>query len=124
MTHGGRIMGWQDQVEPDTDIADPEAEVLRLIARLNAAVRARLDEDPLYRITPAVTGLADRLDLALEQARRPTLVEAEGPWGCRYEGPTHRLMQRGRVRHFELARPTLHDVFVRIAGPQQVDSSQ
>jgi ABC-2 type transport system ATP-binding protein len=30
-----------------------------------------------------------------------------------------RLMQRGRVRHFELARPTLHDIFVRIAGPQQ-----
>jgi ABC-2 type transport system ATP-binding protein len=29
-----------------------------------------------------------------------------------------RLMQRGRVRHFELGRPTLHDVFVRIAGPQ------
>ncbi len=35
-----------------------------------------------------------------------------------------RLMQRGRVRHFELARPTLHDIFVRIAGPQQVVSSQ
>jgi ABC-2 type transport system ATP-binding protein len=29
-----------------------------------------------------------------------------------------RLMQRGRVRHFELARPTLHDIFVRIAGPE------
>jgi ABC-2 type transport system ATP-binding protein len=28
-----------------------------------------------------------------------------------------RLMQRGRVRHFELARPTLHDIFVRIASP-------
>lgn len=26
------------------------------------------------------------------------------------------LMQRGRVNHFELCRPTLHDIFVRIAG--------
>ena len=27
------------------------------------------------------------------------------------------LSQRGTVEHFELARPSLHDVFVRIAGP-------
>lgn len=29
-----------------------------------------------------------------------------------------RLMQRGRVRHFEISRPTLHDIFVRIARPE------
>ncbi|MBU0718328.1 MAG: ATP-binding cassette domain-containing protein [Planctomycetes bacterium] len=28
------------------------------------------------------------------------------------------LMQRGQVAHFELARPSLHDIFVRIAGPE------
>ena len=27
------------------------------------------------------------------------------------------LMQRGRVRHFEQASPSLHDIFIRIAGP-------
>jgi ABC-2 type transport system ATP-binding protein len=28
------------------------------------------------------------------------------------------LAERGPVRHFELARPSLHDIFVRIAGPE------
>lgn len=32
-----------------------------------------------------------------------------------------RLVERGQVRHFEVARPTLHDIFVRIAGPEDLD---
>jgi len=28
------------------------------------------------------------------------------------------LLARGPVHHFELARPTLHDIFVRIANPE------
>ncbi len=31
------------------------------------------------------------------------------------------LMKRGRVMHFELARPSLHDIFVRIASPDAAD---
>jgi ABC-2 type transport system ATP-binding protein len=32
------------------------------------------------------------------------------------------LMARGQVRHFELARPSLHDIFVRIAAPNSEES--
>ncbi len=28
------------------------------------------------------------------------------------------IMSKARVRYFELARPSLHDIFVRIAGPE------
>ncbi len=31
------------------------------------------------------------------------------------------LMARGLVRHFELAHPALHDIFVRIAAPEPID---
>src|SRR4051794_3682119 len=31
------------------------------------------------------------------------------------------IMQRGRVDHFELAHPSLHDIFVRIASPDEVE---
>ncbi len=32
------------------------------------------------------------------------------------------LMQRGRVSHFELTTPSLHDIFVRIAGPDAAEA--
>jgi ABC-2 type transport system ATP-binding protein len=33
----------------------------------------------------------------------------------------HALTERTRVRHFEETRPTLHDIFIRIAGPEAAE---
>jgi len=33
------------------------------------------------------------------------------------------LIKRGRVGHFELTKPSLHDIFVRIANPEAVETS-
>ena len=33
------------------------------------------------------------------------------------------LMRRGKVRHFELTRPSLQEIFVRIAGPAAAEDN-
>lgn len=43
--------------------------------------------------------------------------------GCDAQAVLAAIMARGRVRHFELARPSLHDIFVRIAGPEAQEAA-
>lgn len=44
-------------------------------------------------------------------------------WEMRFSGPAHAILKRamelGEVDHFEIARPSLHDIFIRIAQPQE-----
>jgi ABC-2 type transport system ATP-binding protein len=71
-------------------------------------LRVRLDGDTVgLDGLPGVARVTDygRLqELRLRPGADPQAVLAE-------------LMRRGRVRHFEQARPSLHDIFVRIASP-------
>ncbi|HEV3261380.1 MAG TPA: ATP-binding cassette domain-containing protein [Gemmataceae bacterium] len=76
-------------------------------------VRVRLDGDGSYLgDLPGVNKVTDfgRLkELRLERGTDLQQVLAE-------------LMRRGRVLHFELAHPSLQEVFVRIAGPKSMEN--
>jgi ABC-2 type transport system ATP-binding protein len=75
-------------------------------------IRVRLGNGsrPVHEI-PGVSSIADFgqvQELRLSPAADPQLVLAA-------------LMNSGPVLHFEVARPSLHDIFVRIARPQNED---
>jgi ABC-2 type transport system ATP-binding protein len=60
---------------------------------------------------PGVTGVNDfgrRQELRIEPSADTQAILAE-------------LSRRGRITHFELAQPSLHDIFVRIARPESED---
>ena len=72
-------------------------------------LRVRLDNHTDLTSLPGVTKVTDigRLqELRLERGGDPQRVLSA-------------LVGRGRVLHFELAKPTLHDIFVRIAAPDE-----
>ncbi|HZU37895.1 MAG TPA: ATP-binding cassette domain-containing protein [Gemmataceae bacterium] len=74
-------------------------------------IRVRLEGNGWTDALPGVTKVTDhgRLqELRLERGADPQRVLAA-------------LMQRGRVRHFELTHPSLEDIFVRIAGPKALE---
>jgi ABC-2 type transport system ATP-binding protein len=43
--------------------------------------------------------------------------------GTDSQGLLAAIMSKARVRHFEIARPSLHDIFVRIAGPEAEEAT-
>jgi ABC-2 type transport system ATP-binding protein len=72
-------------------------------------VRVHLDGSPALDDLPGVIKVTDMgrwQELRLSSGADPQRLLA-------------RLMERGGVRRFELAHPTLHDIFVRIARPSE-----
>lgn len=41
--------------------------------------------------------------------------------GCDAQGVLRELMNRTRVNSFSITKPSLHDIFVRIAGPEAAE---
>ncbi len=76
--------------------------------------RVRIDGDaaPLHDI-PGVERVTDR----------GQLQELRIADDCDSQDILTVIASRARVRHFELARPSLHDIFVRIAGPEAEEAT-
>jgi ABC-2 type transport system ATP-binding protein len=76
-------------------------------------IRVRLrDNLPSLHELPGVQSVTDfgqSQELRLSPSADPQLLLAA-------------LVGRGRILHFEVTRPSLHDIFVRIAGPQVEES--
>jgi ABC-2 type transport system ATP-binding protein len=73
-------------------------------------VRVRLEGGSLENLrgVEKVTDFGRHQELRLEKGADPQVVLRE-------------LMQRGRVDRFERTRPSLHDIFIRIANPAEED---
>ena len=71
------------------------------------SIRVRVDGKPGLENLPGVIEVVDHgklIQLRMSAGAEPQKILSE-------------LMTRGTVRHFELSRPSLHDIFVRIARP-------
>jgi predicted O-methyltransferase YrrM len=85
---------------------------------------ARANEYLPENINDYMNSVSVREPAILSRLREET---ASHPMGGMQIPPEHgqflallmQLMRRGLVRHFELARPTLQDIFVRIARPEE-----
>lgn len=75
-------------------------------------IRVRIDGDPvILRQIPEVERVNDFGKLQEVRTRN----------GCDTQRILAAIMAQARVRHFELARPSLHDIFIRIAGPEAAE---
>jgi ABC-2 type transport system ATP-binding protein len=77
-------------------------------------IRVRIEGDPA--LLQAIPGVRRVHDYGRWQELRTTN-------GCDPQQILAAIVAQARVRHFELARPSLHDIFVRIAGPEAQEAN-
>jgi ABC-2 type transport system ATP-binding protein len=81
------------------------------------AIRDQYGEDTLRVRLDGDAGPLDALPGVARVTDHGRLQELQLQPGADPQAVLAGLMRRGRVRHFEQARPSLHDIFVRIASP-------
>ena len=109
----------------DMDVAERLCDTIFMIYRGKkvldgtlAAIQAQFGEDTIrLRTTDVDSSLAD-LPGVLHVNDQRHYKELRVSRDADPRAILRELLQRTTVEHFELARPSLHDIFVRIAGPE------
>jgi ABC-2 type transport system ATP-binding protein len=110
----------------DMDVAERMCDTIFMIYRgkkvldgtLNS-IQAKYGEDTLRVRTESKFGVMENLPGVLRVNDYGHLQELRIAPGTDSQAVLLELARRTRIEHFEVARPSLHDIFVRIAGPQE-----
>lgn len=82
------------------------------------AIQARYGEDTLRIRTPCENGALARIHGVVKVNDYGREKELRLTQGIDPQAVVRELFNRAPIERFELVRPSLHDIFVRIAGPQ------
>ncbi len=114
----------------DMHLAQEMCERLMMIYKGNKVLDGTLEEirqqhgQPTVRVRMASgTEIPHQIDGVIERIAGPTFVDLRLRDEAARLGLARRLSALGELEHFELVRPTLHDIFVRIAGENVVEVS-
>jgi ABC-2 type transport system ATP-binding protein len=113
----------------DMDVAEKMCDFIFMIYKGQKVLDGTLDSIQDTYGTDTVRVRVDDRDADLSQLPEVLKVTDFGRWqelrlvrGADTQQLLANLMSRGKVRHFELARPSLHDIFVRIAAPDKEEN--
>jgi ABC-2 type transport system ATP-binding protein len=109
----------------DMDVAEQMCDTIFMIFRGKKvldgtleSIQQRYGEDTIRIRTPDANGALEHLPGVVRVNNLGRHQELRIAPGTDTQAVLRELSQRTRIEHFEIAHPSLHDIFVRIAGPQ------
>ncbi len=112
----------------DMDVAERMCDTIFMIFRGKKVLDGTLNSIQDQYGNDTIRIRMERVNGALERIPGVMRVNSYGPYkelrmtpGADPQMILHQLIDMGPVEHFEMARPSLHDIFVRIAGPESLE---
>jgi ABC-2 type transport system ATP-binding protein len=109
----------------DMSVAESMCDYIFMIYRGKKVLDGTLDEIRAQYGTDTLRVRGDAPAAILQTLNGVTKVTDHGNYqelrlspGVDYQQILHEMIARGRVEHFEITHPSLHDIFVRIASPE------